>query len=392
MVRKRSPDRSAESPRIDDLKLINGIGPAVEKRLNAIGIFTFAQLAALSPADVAAALADLIGLSSEHIIKQDWIGKAHKLAEESTSSEAQKDFEPVAEPSASKEEHDRAGLVLEEPLQANILAMESISSETQEEIETPKDSDQVATFTATVEQMSPIEDAHAATLTAESQKDIKTMASKGQFHPATFTVELLLDEDNEVYSTYVMHVQSNREQTWMGWEKTQLVDFLDQSIVVKVTPEVPVLANAEEPEYAPAVVVESTPLTTYPELVGTLHLRDLMIIGAESAGPRRILSRDQPFDVHLTLDLTEMTVPDNTPLNYKASIYGKSLGSRSGQVVGEVEGTVKPADTVTINVEGTPLAEGTYKLAATVIVALPGTKLTIKPGTTASIGDVLQVY
>src|ERR1700693_3377821 len=117
MTRKRLPaNRDSKPPKIDDLQIINGIGPAVEKRLNAIGIFTFAQLAALSPADVAGALADLNGLSSEHIIKQDWIGKPHKLAEESTSSEAQKDFEPVAEPSASKEEHDRAGLVLEEPL------------------------------------------------------------------------------------------------------------------------------------------------------------------------------------------------------------------------------------------------------------------------------------
>jgi hypothetical protein len=279
-------------------------------------------------------------LSTEHIIKQDWIGQARKLASEKTLSEAQK------------------------------------------EVEAPADT----------EQTPPIELTHANTPLEEPQKDNKTMASKGQFHPATFTVELLLDEDNEVFSTYVMHVQSNREQTWTGWEKTQLVDFLDQSIVVKVTPEEPVLANEEEPEYAPVVVVESTPLTTYPELVGTLHLRDLMIIGAESAGPRRILSRDQPFDVHLTLDLTEMTVPGNTPLNYKASIYGKSLGSRSGQVVGEVEGTIKPTDTVTINVEGTPLAEGTYKLAATVIVALPSTKLTVKPGTTAAIGDMLQVY
>jgi hypothetical protein len=336
MSKKHSP---TEPPRADKLRLINGIGPAVEKRLNGIGIFTFAQLAALSSADIAAAVAGLAGLSAERIIKQDWIGQARKLAEESTSSEAQKYVEPVGELSTPQEEHDQAGIPLEEP-----------------------------------------------------QKDNKTMASKGQFHPATFTVELLLDEDNEVYSTYIMHVQSNREQTWTGWEKTQLVDFLDQSILVKVTPEEPVLANAEEPEYAPAVVVESTPLTTYPELVGTLHLRDLMIIGAESADPRRILSRDQPFDVYLTLDLSELTVPSNIPLNYRASIYAKSRGSRSGQVVGEVEGTIKPADTVTINVEGTPLAEGTYKLAATVIVALPGTKLTIKPGTTDSIGDVIQVY
>lgn len=81
MVRKRSPaNKVAQPPRIDDLKLINGIGPGVEKRLNGVGVFTYTQLAALSPADVAAAVADLSGLSSERIIKQDWIGQALKLA------------------------------------------------------------------------------------------------------------------------------------------------------------------------------------------------------------------------------------------------------------------------------------------------------------------------
>jgi hypothetical protein len=91
-----------------------------------------------------------------------------------------------------------------------------------------------------------------------------------------------------------------------------------------------------------------------PELAGTLHMRDMKILGVESTDPRKTLPRDQPFDVRLTLDLTEMAVPDNTLLNYKASIYGKSRGSRSGQTIGEVEGTIKTADTVTINVEGTP--------------------------------------
>jgi NADH-quinone oxidoreductase subunit E len=81
MSKKRPPtNRAAEPPRIDDLKLINGIGPKVEKRLNGVGIFTFAQLAALSPADIAAAVTDHAGLSAERIIKQDWIGQARKLA------------------------------------------------------------------------------------------------------------------------------------------------------------------------------------------------------------------------------------------------------------------------------------------------------------------------
>lgn len=130
MVGKRSPtNRDVEPPRIDNLKLINGIGPGVEKRMNGVGIFTFAQLAALSPADLAAALADLIGLSSEHIIKQDWIGQARKLAAESTSFEAQKNAEPAAESPATIE-HTHAATPLLEPQQAHKLTSESTSSKT----------------------------------------------------------------------------------------------------------------------------------------------------------------------------------------------------------------------------------------------------------------------
>ncbi len=393
MASKRSPtNRNAEPPRIDNLKLINGIGPAVEKRLNGVGIFTFAQLAALSPADIVAAVADLTGLSAERIIKQDWIGQARRLAAESTSSEAQKHVEPAAEPSAPIQ-HARAATPLVEPQQVREVASESISSEAQEEVEAPAGTEQAATFTAPVEPTPLIEYAHAETLTAEPQKDTETIASKGGFHPATFTVELLLDENNNVHSTHVMHVQSRREHSWPDWPKVELVDFLGQSAGVNVTSVEPVLVTAEEPEHMPEVVAESTPLTAKPRLAGTLHLRDMRIIGAESAGPRRILPRDQPFDVHLTLDLTEMTVPGNTPLNYKASIYGKSLGSRSGQVVGETQGTIILADTVNLHVEGSPLPEGTYRMAAMVTLGLPNMKLTPRPGTTVAIdGGQVQVY
>src|SRR5216684_2853552 len=330
MASKRSPtNRAAEPARINDLKLINGIGPAVEKRLNGVGIFTFTQLAALSPADVAAAVADLTGLSAERIVKQDWIGQACRLAEESTSSQAQKDFEPAAEPSAPIE-HPHVATPLVELQQAGKLASESISSQAQKEVEAPEHTEQAATFTAPVEPTSPIEYAHAATPTAEPQKDTDTIASKGRFHPATFTVELLLDENNNVYSAHVLHVQSRREHSWSDWPKSEL---------------------------------------------------------------RRLLPHDQPFDVRLTLDLSEITVPGNTSLNYKASIYRKSRSDPSGQIIGETEGTIKRADNVTIDVEGNLLVVGSYRLAATVILSLPGTKPTPKPDCIAVIdGDRIRVF
>lgn len=112
MTRKRfDTSRPIEPPNADNLKLINGIGPVVESRLHGVGVYTFARLAALTPADIAAAVADVAGLATERIIKQDWIGQARRLAEEQKQSGIPaallKEVEPAeltseeAEPAAS---------------------------------------------------------------------------------------------------------------------------------------------------------------------------------------------------------------------------------------------------------------------------------------------------
>jgi len=67
------------APGADNLRSINGIGPAVERRLNDAGIRTFVQLAALSPDEIATAVANVAGLSAKRIAEQDWISQARAL-------------------------------------------------------------------------------------------------------------------------------------------------------------------------------------------------------------------------------------------------------------------------------------------------------------------------
>src|SRR5437667_4951959 len=90
MARKPPPtNRDVEPPEIDDLKRIKGIRQAVESRLHDRGIFTFAKLAALSAADIAASVEDLPGMTAERIMREDWIGQARRLAEGSIPTEPQ---------------------------------------------------------------------------------------------------------------------------------------------------------------------------------------------------------------------------------------------------------------------------------------------------------------
>jgi predicted flap endonuclease-1-like 5' DNA nuclease len=71
--------RPVEQEDKDDLTKIKGIGPFIEKRLNMIGIYTFQQLAALSPEMV-----DRVGAAIEffphRIIRDNWVGQARAFS------------------------------------------------------------------------------------------------------------------------------------------------------------------------------------------------------------------------------------------------------------------------------------------------------------------------
>jgi predicted flap endonuclease-1-like 5' DNA nuclease len=62
----------------DSLIEIDGIGPAYERALNALGIFTFAQLAAQNADSLAASLSARV--TAERISREKWIEQAKKRA------------------------------------------------------------------------------------------------------------------------------------------------------------------------------------------------------------------------------------------------------------------------------------------------------------------------
>ena len=62
----------------DDLKLINGIGPVYEEKLNELGIYTFEQISKLKAAD-RDDLAAIEGITREKIEAEEWIKQAKAL-------------------------------------------------------------------------------------------------------------------------------------------------------------------------------------------------------------------------------------------------------------------------------------------------------------------------
>ncbi|MEM7652773.1 MAG: hypothetical protein AAF220_06300 [Pseudomonadota bacterium] len=62
----------------DDLKRIGGVGPVLEKKLNGLGIFHYAQVAAFTSADIEKIDAELN--FKGRIERDNWIDQAKKLA------------------------------------------------------------------------------------------------------------------------------------------------------------------------------------------------------------------------------------------------------------------------------------------------------------------------
>ena len=76
---KKAPAKAAAAAAGDDLKLLSGVGPALEKKLHEAGVTTFAQIAAWTEADVAA-MDEKLSFKGR-IEREGWIEQAKKLAD-----------------------------------------------------------------------------------------------------------------------------------------------------------------------------------------------------------------------------------------------------------------------------------------------------------------------
>ena len=77
-------ERHDDSDSRDKLQQIKGIGPAIEKTLNEMGIFRFHQIAEMSEYEIDRVAQRLKGFRSR-IYREDWIGQARELRDQNAS-------------------------------------------------------------------------------------------------------------------------------------------------------------------------------------------------------------------------------------------------------------------------------------------------------------------
>ncbi len=318
-------------PGADNFKRIRGIGRAIESRLHEAGILTFDRLASLSPESIVELIGDVAEVTVERIIEQDWIGQARELA---LKREAEK---PDEEEAAAGEKHPLEG--------------ESLTS---------------------------------------------------------FVVELLLDEERQVKRTKVMQVATGHEEVWAGWRERRLVDFFVEHAALRrpsvapvrtaemktqaAVPPVAAVVSAPRSE-ARAVAAAASSLSATAVAMAQPRLRKLEVIPMSTSYPSYILRDGQPFDVRLTLDLSEMRLLKEAVFDYTATVYAKSPGGQPQQLVGEASGTLTAVESSMIEVRSEGLPQGIYRLQAVVHLSLSTAK-TEPPASflTCLEGDLLQVY
>jgi hypothetical protein len=227
----------------------------------------------------------------------------------------------------------------------------------------------------------------------EPRDELATPTSRR--HYATFTVELLLDEENGVRRTRVRHVQDGNEDSWAGWHGSRLIDFFVERTALRLPIEEPVSLMAEAAEVAALIAGEAEQTLAQaaaPAISGVLRVRDLEMVPAGAERPRRTIPADQPFTVSLTLDLSDVIVPSDTPLDCTATVYAKMMGGQR-QMVAEAREAIFPSSTITVNVAGAALPDGLYRVEAAVALTLPEEMSTTRGGLKALLeGGLLQVY
>ena len=63
----------------DDLKEIVGIGPILEHTLQSLGLKTFAQIATITPEDIAMLIVKVDSSIAERVLRERWVEQAREL-------------------------------------------------------------------------------------------------------------------------------------------------------------------------------------------------------------------------------------------------------------------------------------------------------------------------
>lgn len=339
MTRKRTATSWVASSRVaDDLKRITGIGPAFEKSLHNAGIRTFAQLAKLSPEDVATRISKL---SANQIRNQRWIPQARKLASKETGSKSRRK-KAVESPFSQHYENFTLEFLLTEKNKIRRVRIVHIQSGDVDSW-TRWNTDEVSSFLSRhTKARFPKRRARRDKVPAAKEEKVVEIPKPPAAVPA--------EADQREY----------------------LAPISFRPAVQSPTP-----AKSSQPK----------PLTDASDhMPGGDKVRLLKWINSttDSIEPVQSLPHDQIFDVNLTLDISSLPMTTKSRLDITGTLLAKKLGTHERRVIGETQAVLPFSPTIDLRVGKLTLEQGLYRLEA---------QIRLRDTVAASFqGGLFQVY
>lgn len=216
----------------------------------------------------------------------------------------------------------------------------------------------------------------------------KARLEAGMFrqHTATFTVEVLLGAENDVRRTRMLHIQSNTEDTWAGWDEQRLVGFIEKNAGVRLEP----AADKNIKESAEQRETKTAP-RAQPPVSGALHVREVAVIPA-TGGHRRVLPQGQPFEIDLTLDMADIHAASTDAMPFHATAIAKDLSSGARMLLAGSQGACTPGETASIHLNSQGLPCGTYRLGIDLTMSDAASPASQTDLAAVIEGGVLKVY
>lgn len=227
----------------------------------------------------------------------------------------------------------------------------------------------------TVERVAQQDWAGQAQEISRAANDALTDDRGGHLHYETFTVELLLDEENLVRRTRLVDVRAGMEEAWAGWDAEHLAQFMVAQSGLREAAALEAAPSA--PELAP--------------LSGQMEIRKLAALQPATGLEKQILHSQQPFALRLSLDLSQVQMRD-AALRCHMVIQGKELSSGERLLLAEWDEEQAPAPTMDLSQEHPGLPAGMYRLEAAVVLRPAAAQETTEQELAAFVeGRLLQI-
>jgi hypothetical protein len=218
---------------------------------------------------------------------------------------------------------------------------------------------------------------------SEEADNISEATGTSRQYYETFTVELLLADDQSVRRTRVTRVQNGVQESWAGFQFEKLVEFLSLSTGVQLS--VPSLAQDME---ADAGAVGDIAPETGPATSLLAEVTGVDLLSQKMQKITHLLPHGQPFDILLELDLAGLTAEgtgwDSVP--YNVIVYARQLGSPDQQIVSTATDLLDLHNGKQIRLNALGLPPGFYRIIADLHLDLPGSGADIQKK-----GSLLQV-